>query len=316
MARGYDEGMVGSNVVPSLNVLEAVNTKTQGERGTDSSVKRFKAGPVGMDSSRPSTATSSLVECGLTTTRSGIDEDRKDVQRRKFLVWNCSELSVNTARRITTIYSGIKPENYSMKKVIQPNGEKRFDLELGSAVQDIPIQKWKRVSRALHARIKRHNPMRRRSNAKPGPKVLVPMEESFSTMTYNINGIWSKRLEAFLLLEKTLPTVVALQETLRTSYSRTMVPRYLIIECVAKPGGGARGLLLAVRRDSGFTLSEFEVCDWFISGRVDGTLQDGSCIRMLVYSVYVPCAGHVDRPEAKKRLLESLLKAWSKGDFS
>lgn len=308
--------MVESNVVPSLNILEAENTKTQDEDGTVNTVKRYKAGPVGTDSSQPHTATSSLAECGLTTTRSGNVEDIKDQRRRKFLVWNCSELSVDTARRITTSYSGLKPEDYSMKKVIQPNGEKRFDIQLDDGSKDILDQKWRRVSRALNARIRRDIPSRRRTNAKPGPRVFIPNDGELSVMTYNINGLWSKRLEAFLLLEKVGPNIVALQETLRTTLSRTMVPRYQNIESVAKSGEGSRGLLLAVKRDSGFTLSEYEVDDWFIAGRVDGTLQDGSCIRMLVYSIYIPCVGHVRRSEVKERLLTSLKKAWAKGNFT
>ena len=76
----------------------------------------------------------------------------------------------------------MKPENYSMKKVIQPNGVRRFNIELNAGALDIPSQKWKRVSKALHARIKQHNPLRRRSGVKPAPEIHVPMEEIFSIM--------------------------------------------------------------------------------------------------------------------------------------
>lgn len=71
-----------------------------------------------------------------------------------------------------------------------------------------------------------------------------------------------------------------------------------------------------MKRDSGFSLSEYEVNDWFVAGRVDGTLQDGSCIRMLVYLVYIPCTGHQRRSYAKEMLLDSVLKAWTKENFS
>ena len=315
VTRGYELRMVKSNGVPTLTVAEA-NTQTQDEDGTEKSVKRYKVGPVGTDSPQQYIAVPDLGKCGLITTHSGEENYMEEGQNGRYLVWNCSELSVDTARRIITRYSGMKAEEYSLKKVIQPNGERRFDIQPLVGAKVIPDQKWKRVGLALLARIRRDIRRRRRTNAKPGPKVLVPMEENFSAMTYNINGLWSKRLEAFLLLEKASPTIVALQETRKTSLSRTTVPRYQSIEGVAKSGGGSRGLLLAVKRDSGFTLSEFEVTDWFVAGRVDGTLQDGSCIRMLVYSIYIPCIGREGRSEAKERLIDSLLKAWCKGNFS
>ena len=193
--------MVESNVVPPLTLSQAENTKTQDEVGTVQTVKRYKVGPVGSDSSQLYTAYNSLVECGLTTTRSGKVEDGKDWQKREFLVWNCPELSVNTARRITTIYSGMKPENYSMKKVIQPNGVRRFNIELNAGALDIPSQKWKRVSKALHARIKQHNPLRRRSGVKPAPEIHAPMEEIFSTMK---KKNFSEKLITMLLRKKLL----------------------------------------------------------------------------------------------------------------
>ena len=230
--------MVESNVVPTLTASKACNTTTQEGNDTAQVVKRRKIGPLGTDSSQSISVMSTSGKCGLTTTHPGLIEDKLERQKERFLVWNCSELSVNTARRITTKYSNMKAENYSMKKVIQPNGEKRFDIWLGAGANVITNQRWERVAKALHARIKPHNPNRRRSDVQPLPKLFVPMDESFSAMTYNINGLWVKRQEVFLLLGKTCPTVVALQETLKTTSARSCVPRYQVIETSAKPGGG------------------------------------------------------------------------------
>lgn len=304
-------------MVSTRTILRSEKTKTQKESRTSKEVKKVAVDPLDRDiSSRPTSAASISGECGLTSTRSGasITKKGKGIDRR--LVMNCSELSVNSARRITTRYLGIRPDDYSMTKIIQPNGERRFDISLGAEVPAVSSQKWQRVAKALRAKIKEHVHLRQRSNVKPREKICVGMEEEFSVMTYNINGLWSKRHEAFFLLDKRSPTVCSIQETLKTSHARTLIPRYQVIENVAKPGGGARGLLLAVRRNSGFTLSEYEVEDWFVSGQVDATLQDGSCIRMLVYSVYIPCTGVGGRPEAKERLRWSLEKAWRKGNFS
>ena len=316
MIREYELETVKSNVVPNLSVLGSKNTKTQDENGgTSQEVKRRKVSPVGEGSSRPFFSMSNLAECRLISTRSRVSTNEEDGNKRKYLVWNCQELSVNSARKIITRYSDMKPGDYSLKKVIQPNGGKRFDIILEPCVEGITDQKWKRVSKALNARIKGHKKSRRLSDVNPTPEMRRVMDE-FSTMTYNINGLWGKRQEAYHLLDRCTPTVFAFQETLRKSLARTFIPRYQTIENQSKPGGGARGVILGVRRDSGFTLCEYEVKDWFVSGQVDGTLQDGSCIRMLVYSVYVPCTVSSGRSEAKEKLKSSLLKAWRKGNFT
>lgn len=72
--------------------------------------------------------------------------------------------------------------------------------------------------------------------------------------------------------------------------------------------------MLAMRKDSGFTLSKYQIEDWFVTGQVNGLINDGSRISMMIYSVYILRVGVVQRKEAMEKLKESLLKVWQKGN--
>lgn len=60
------------------------------------------------------------------------------------------------------------------------------------------------------------------------------------------------------------PTIMSIQETNHSTLSKANILRYMAIGASAKTFRGDRGILLAVRGDSGFTLSEDEIEDWFV----------------------------------------------------
>lgn len=303
-----------SNVEPHHTMAIVKKAKTR-MRDDSNIVKRAKVGAE--DTAAKTTNATASVECGLITTR---QEEREDERcRGNTLIWNCSELSVKSTRKIIARFANIEGSGFSLKRIIQPDGNQRFDLKISEELET-PMKNIHRAARALGARIRGHKPksMRTMNHSPTVAKPRIDDEErkNFSVLSYNINGLWFKQQEAHLLLGKENPTVVAIQETLRKTLARSYVPRYQVIECPAKEGAGKRGLLLGVRRDSGFTLSEYEIEDWFIAGRVYGSMIDGTKLNMLIYSVYIPCSGVPGRSEAKKRLSDSLMKAWRKGDFS
>lgn len=316
--REYKLATVESNVVPNLNVLgKQKNTKTQKETDTARAVQMDVVNSLGKGPSLPQPLQSKSAESVLTYTCLGASEkiEKGDINR-KLLVMNCEEISINTARKIVTVYSRMKANDYTMKRINQPNGEKRFDIKLADGVKPLDRQKWIKVGRALKARIKEDKQGRKITKVKGVRNAGVNSEGEISTMTYNINGFWCKRQELLLLLDQSRPTIVALQETLKATLSRSRIPGYQTIEVNSKPGGGTRGVLLAVKRSSGFSLCEYELEDWFVAGIVEGTLQDGTSIKMLTYSVYLPCTVAAGRGEAKLRLKRSIEKAWAKGNFS
>lgn len=239
------------------------------------------------------------------------DQVSKRVRRDevKYLMWNAEELKAGTVRRYVSRYGEVDQSRIVVKRIRQPNGERRHDVtcpELSSAAR-------LKICKGLRVRMRKELPPQARAlkGSHEKPSISTNVGEEIGSLTFNINGYWKKKEELFLMVSRTKQTIVALQETLRRAEScRSWIPRYQVIER-PKRGAGARGILLGVRRGCGLMLSEYEATDWFVSGRVTGKTETGTRIDMVAYSVYIPIVK--DRKEAKERLCESIRKARGKG---
>lgn len=232
---------------------------------------------------------------------------------RKALIWNCPELSAGSTRRMLVKYTGMKGKDFRLKRVVQPDGIRRFDLYPVGGDADFTRVDWPRVEEALLARIRPDIPAILRGDPLV-PKPFKRLGESmpFSAVTFNVCGLWRKRIEICMLVEKLGSTVVALQETRRIPGSRTYIPRYQVIETRVDKMNRGNGVLLGVRRESGLALTEYDSTPWFISGLAEGISLGSKKISMLIYSVYIPCRGTSFRSEALMTLRESVVRAWEK----
>ena len=276
----------------------------------DHKVKRLKSSPLdrgikGLDAATAKGRVRNLTAAPLA--RSG-PEDRKV----RALVFNVPELSTKTVKAYVRRYTGLKEDEYRIKRIRQPNGERRFDI-LSMAGTDLRIARWARLGKALKARIRYDKPKALREQPlRKGKEIRIKGGSAISAMTYNLNGFWNKRSELFLLLEKAAPTIVAVQETRRMAGSRSWVPRYQVIEQFGR-GVGKRGVLLGVRRDSGWTLSELHKNDYFIIGSLEGTSSSGARIRIAAACVYIPCRVEEKRKEAKESFRAAIQRIVRKG---
>ena len=276
----------------------------------DHKVKRLKSSPLdrgikGLDAATAKGRVRNLTAAPLA--RSG-PEDRKV----RALVFNVPELSTKTVKAYVRRYTGLKEDEYRIKRIRQPNGERRFDI-LSMAGTDLRIARWARLGKALKARIRYDKPKALREQPlRKGKEIRIKGGSAISAMTYNLNGFWNKRSELFLLLEKEAPTIVAVQKTQRMAGSRSWVPRYQVIEQFGH-GVGKSGVLLGVRRDSGWTLSELHKNDYFIIGSLEGTSSSGARIRIAAACVYIPCTVEEKRKEAKESFREAIQRIVRKG---
>lgn len=132
--------------------------------------------------------------------------------------------------------------------------------------------------------------------------------------------------EVSLLLTKKVPTILFLQESLlKKKVSRTWLPGYQTIE-TRDMGRGNRGLVLAVRRDSGLDLTQYAQNEWFLAERIEGkSVKHSTSVTILALFVYIPCVREPGRQGAKRALIEFLREkanrsTWShvviRGDFN
>jgi hypothetical protein len=65
-----------------------------------------------------------------------------------------------------------------------------------------------------------------------------------------------------------------------------------------------KGLVLAVRRDFGLELMQYDQSEWFLAGPIEGTSKKNeTSVTMLALSVYIPCTGESDRQVSKQAVV-------------
>lgn len=277
-----------------------------------SRVKRIRRDPLGRGSTPPASAKSARATQDLTPATRG--SKKRKCNGGKVLIWNCSELKVKSVRKVVRMFAGKKEKSFTVKRVIQPNGTRRFDcLPVGNS--EVRSANWPRTEEALLARIRPSVPPQARGPTwKEAPHKQLASGQILSVWTLNINGFERKRTELLAILGEKSPTILCLQETNRALGSRPKIPRYQVIESF-KNGASGNGLILGVCRDSGLTLSEFEATPWFLAGRAEGKTKEGLRVGILAYSVYIPCRNTPNRSKALDLLRRSVVKAWVKGDI-
>lgn len=125
---------------------------------------------------------------------------------------------------------------------------------------------------------------------------------TLSVMTLNIGGMGQKVPDLSVLLDKTKPVVLAMQETLLRAPTRKLfVPGYTTIEVKRGDNEGARGLSLSLRKGLGMTLTLYRAAGTHLAGAVEGRRTDGTRLRVLVVSVYLPGGG-----AARRRALDDV----------
>ena len=218
-------------------------------------------------------------------------------------IWGGGGLTVGKVYRKLR-YLDVAPLGVRKRK--QKNGEIRIDAYLEIDLIEPTIETLQRIS---GWRVRRDLPIggRPRNNTQRAEE-RISLEE-LTMLTFNISGFNSKATNFEYLLECEKPLVVALQETNRTSNERAIrINGYSAIESLAKPEPqGCHGLVLAVRKNCGFTMEALgEPNDYACFGLLKGTTTAGSRVTVVVASVYV--ATGPDRRQSKHQIMNLLQK--------
>ncbi|OLY78950.1 hypothetical protein AYI68_g6992, partial [Smittium mucronatum] len=111
-------------------------------------------------------------------------------------------------------------------------------------------------------------------------------------MTFNIRGVKSAKPELELLLQKSKPDILLIQETFLSKKSyRCRIPGYTTIESKTELTKGGNGLLIGVRNQSGLVLSEFINYPTWMVGLVQGKTKRNENFRINVVNVHMPSWG-------------------------
>ena len=226
---------------------------------------------------------------------------RRSSGYNRILCWNIDELSVQTVSVYVARFLTKSPA--SVKKVIQVDGKRRFDIYISDPKA---ICSLNRFERATGARVREDLPPARRKEGHVRKPTSALMDGR--VMTLNVNGITSKVLEVSMLLEKVAPMFVALQETRRAKGSfRIRLPNYTVIERQRTNVVGSVGIALGVRRKSGWTIMEMATEDYMVCSKAVGKSEAGIDEDILLISVYIPVRLYANkRMEARKGLKDFL----------
>ncbi len=105
---------------------------------------------------------------------------------------------------------------------------------------------------------------------------------NISVMTLNINNLGKKLIELQMLIERTLPTIICLQETRRgPGRKKLYLPGYRISEVPADPDTGGVGLLIGVRADANLIVRMISTSTGRMTAIV--TAKEGSLLLMNIY---------------------------------
>ena len=207
-----------------------------------------------------------------------------------------------------------------VKRVHQRNGIRRYDCFVEAGREEEFVEKLGRMRGSWRVRVDCKPADRPVTLQKSGQTKLITNSE-LRTVSWNIAGLDRKRgeVEDFLSLQN--PDVIAFQETNRTSWTRRKLRLHGYC-CVEAPADekiqGSHGIVLGVRKASGFTLESLgEPAPFYCFGMLKGKLRTApvfctgedwkvvhptrpQSIKVIVGSVYVP-SGPI-----RKHVLEAL----------
>lgn len=236
---------------------------------------------------------------------------RKPVVIRKrtkstWLLYNVEELSVNSVAEYLRRFLKVKKEDIQIKRIRHSLHERWFRLTLYNEVTS-NSKRMVRFEKAIKGRMvreKKYGLRLRETTYQCNPPVMDGKD--LRVMTFNSRGWMSKYEEIECLLVENKVDLFACQETwLSKQTTRASLSRYQVIESKAHGGKGKRGVLLALKRNLGFTLSEYRCTDYFVAGTISGSSKTGELIKFMAISVYIPCKGE-KRKEALNMLSDLL----------
>ena len=236
------------------------------------------------------------------------------VGTRRVCIWGGGGLGL-TQVRDTLTQLGVPFSR--VRRVGQRNGVRRYDCTMET---DAVLEGVRRLARVRGWRVRPDcAPAQRRHRRVTTARRRVT-GTGLKAVSWNIAGLEGKRLEVEYFLSLRGPDVVALQETNRRASSRRLrLHGYNCVESVVDGGvHGSRGVVLGVRKASGFTLEGLgEPTPFYCFGRIRGRLRRGPvfttgdgrwtragprtrAVSAIVGSVYVPSG------TARKQVLEAL----------
>ncbi|KAI5164307.1 hypothetical protein NEAUS03_2469, partial [Nematocida ausubeli] len=163
---------------------------------------------------------------------------------------------------------------------------------------------------SAHPASERKVPRQKERQATAKPKLA-----RVRAMTLNVNGFASHREEILLLIEKSRPSFLALQETNRTAKHRAIaIPGYDTVESCAGDSPGAHGALIAVQRSKNLSVSEYLSTPYVACLRAVARQPKGPPQQLIVASAYIPCTAHAPyRAQALRDIARLYEKAAGEG---
>ncbi|PVU93371.1 hypothetical protein BB561_003298 [Smittium simulii] len=182
--------------------------------------------------------------------------------KKKLILWNISELKLDSVRKMVKIHTKICPDSIKISKKRQQNGEYRFEI----------------------------TPKCANSNFFTNPEIEFFEKILKTKARFDIHK--NNRQNPPKSAKKQPNLVVAVQETLLNKKSyRYRLPGYTVIESKSDHNLGGNGLLIAFKNNSGLQIFELKQHPHWMSATIVGKITDSKEIKMILINLHLPSAG-------------------------
>ncbi|KAF7694625.1 LINE-1 retrotransposable element ORF2 protein [Cucumispora dikerogammari] len=240
---------------------------------------------------------------------------------KRLLCWNIDEMHTRSVDRFAKRF--LTKDVVKTKRIRQIDGNLRFDIYIRDPNSVCNIS---RFTRATGARVRTElHPNERKATPQGEPKVISPNMNG-AIMSFNVNGIKSKISELDEILRRHKPLILGLQETRKSvGRYRTSIPGYTTVERQQVDPKGTGGLVIGVKAQSGWNLTELVSEEYMLCAKVWSKSLSMEDRGILIVNVYLPCSTHLaeKKNNAKmtlKRYLDNNAKYYKRvimlGDFN
>ncbi|PVU87103.1 hypothetical protein BB561_006459 [Smittium simulii] len=221
------------------------------------------------------------------SSHTGLNTSDVELHSTKYVMWNAEKLSRSTVKKYISLHTKLRSNQFIVLKIKQKNHEWRYGFILsgGARLKKSDIVKLEKV---FYARIRKDKPKKNRKKRVCGAVKKPHNPNLFKCLSYNIQEIKGIKTELKYVLYSYQPTVIALQKTLLSiKSSRCRLQQYTCVKAKSSIQG-IRGLLIGVRNDCGFTISEYKSQAHWMAAKLTATIADLGKIEILVNNVHIP----------------------------